>query len=317
MKKDIPVAILLLFGLSACKNNDYTIQFKALNEGLKQYGNNIRESNLLIYDDLSDKLHDARMAAKAGIWQPKAAYVKTVADSMMAFIEALNDKLKKEAGLADTGNSAIAGGNNQDAVKTVFEKQGYAEILYRKLIDFNEKALATLNPDEFKDNPILEADLKKAKETFRKQFPIYKEMPVADWFKNTSAPAAMAMLNKLQNDVALTVNQLSGYFKNQIGCLDCGGFETFSVIAAQNSTYLKAGQLLEITAGVGTFSWASRPKITINGKHIALDQAGVAIYKMKTPEKAGKYSVPVKIEYVKPDGSASSLIKKIEYIVEK
>jgi len=93
------------------------------------------------------------------------------------------------------------------------------------------------------------------------------------------------------------------FCRSQIGVLDGGGFQVFSAIAAQNTTFLKSGELLEITAGVGSFSVAARPKITIDGKNIPLDPDGTAIYRIKAPGKPGKHVIPVKIEFVKPDGS--------------
>ncbi|MBK6379818.1 MAG: hypothetical protein IPF72_08815 [Chitinophagaceae bacterium] len=61
--------------------------------------------------------------------------------------------------------------------------------------------------------------------------------------------------------------------------------ETFQVIIGQSSNCVKAGDNLEITAGVGAFSAASQPKFTIGDKLISGDDNGIAIYKLKLHQK--------------------------------
>jgi hypothetical protein len=49
---------------------------------------------------------------------------------------------------------------------------------------------------------------------------------------------------------------------------------------------------------------------------VPLDESnGVAVYKFKTSLKAGKYSVPVKIEYTDFDGKRKVLTNKMDYTV--
>jgi hypothetical protein len=64
-------------------------------------------------------------------------------------------------------------------------------------------------------------------------------------------------------------------------------FERFSAVIVQNTNHLKAGEVLEIHAGVGAFGEAARPGITIDGKP------------------------------VKPGGTEAIVLKDITYIVDK
>jgi hypothetical protein len=83
----------------------------------------------------------------------------------------------------------------------------------------------------------------------------------------------------------------------------------------QSSSYVKAGEKIEINAGIGYLSTTLQPKITINQKLFQLNENGVAVYKFKTPLKAGKYYMSVKIEYTEQDGAKGLMEKNIEYTV--
>jgi gliding motility-associated protein GldM len=74
------------------------------------------------------------------------------------------------------------------------------------------------------------------------------------------------------------------------------------------------GQELEITAGVGAFSKAALPSVTINGASAALNSDGVAVYKT-TANGAGEHVVKVNIDFKKPDGTMGHTEKEIKYTV--
>ena len=127
---------------------------------------------------------------------------------------------------------------------------------------------------------------------------------------------AFAMLQKIETDVAIIENALLNYFYQQTtsrshSCV------SFSAIVTQTTSYCKAGENINIYAGIGEFTSAPKPDITINGKQVPLDAEGVAIYTFKANEAPGKYIVPVTIRFLKPDGSQEILSKKISYEVAK
>jgi gliding motility-associated protein GldM len=74
------------------------------------------------------------------------------------------------------------------------------------------------------------------------------------------------------------------------------------------------GQELEITAGVGAFSKAAKPTISINGSAVGLNQDGVAVYKT-TVNGAGEHVVNVNVAFTKPDGNPATMTKQIKYVV--
>jgi hypothetical protein len=96
--------------------------------------------------------------------------------------------------------------------------------------------------------------------------------------------------------------------------LDCGRHEIIRPVIMQDKSYVKVGENIKITAGICMFSINSDPQITVNGKP-ATTEYGIASYNLKASLKAGGYSVPVKMEYIKPDGTKNIFIKNIEYTV--
>ncbi len=57
------------------------------------------------------------------------------------------------------------------------------------------------------------------------------------------------------------------YCHNQIGSVEVH-MDQVGVLVGQNSNYLMPGQQLQITAGVGAYSSAAAPKISINGSGV-------------------------------------------------
>ena len=74
------------------------------------------------------------------------------------------------------------------------------------------------------------------------------------------------------------------------------------------------GQEVRITAGVGAFSKAAAPNITIDGSNVALNAEGVAELKFNAGG-TGAYSKKVVINYLKPDGTRGTTEKEIKYTV--
>ena len=239
-------------------------------------------------------------------WLPMATAVKQQRDTITAYVDELRARLKRDTGTGD----------GRDAVERLFEKQGKAIELYGRLKEFNEKALAVLKPDAFNDNPIVKANIINTQESLRAGLPICKESPVAGYFKNLSLPDATAMLNKTQADIEVTEGMMLDYLNSQSTShlLIC---EPYLPLVMQNSSRFKAGQQLEINVGICDFRGTLNPTISINGQKIVLNDGGVAVYKKNITEKAGKYNIPIRMEYYSPDGNQRSISKKLEYIVEE
>lgn len=95
------------------------------------------------------------------------------------------------------------------------------------------------------------------------------------------------------------------------------GYDNFSVIVGQSTNIAEQGDEIFISAGIGAFSRVASAKIYIEGKQIALNENAVAVYKFKAIGNPGKYSVPVKINYINVDGKEKSENVNIDYNIKK
>jgi gliding motility-associated protein GldM len=140
---------------------------------------------------------------------------------------------------------------------------------------------------------------------------------IKDWNNNyfhmTPSVAVITLLSKFQSDVKNSEAQMIDYCHNQIGSVKLV-YDQFQAIAQASRTYAMPGEEIEITAGVGAFSAAAKPRITIGGQLQNLTSDGTAMFKT-TASGAGDHTVDVKIEYAKPDGSIAVVNKPVKYTV--
>ena len=87
----------------------------------------------------------------------------------------------------------------------------------------------------------------------------------AAYFHMVPTVAAITMLSKFQNDVKTSENRVVAFCHEQVGKVTVR-FDTYAAIIGQSSNYLMPGQEMDITAGVGAFSKAAIPSITIDGQ---------------------------------------------------
>ncbi len=310
MRYFIPLSAIILFFSSCSDNSESTLNvFRATEEGLQQSNKTISQANEAIYHSLKEQLADSRNWESTIIWQPKAMYIKELSDSIIKYIRELKEELKNEAGTDKPGDNGSSQEGNLTVTDHVFESHGRGKELFEKLLKYRQDVLLVdsgLN-EMFRDNVII----------FIGNFDYTRNDKAAfikTYFNNIPLIATNAMLSKFENNVKIIENRLVTYCYNRTFIID-EHYTVFRAIVAQSSNYVKAGDEIEITAGVGSFSTASQPKFMIDGKLISGDENGIVVYKFKTPSKAGKYSKAIKIEYTKPDGTKESMTKNIEYTV--
>jgi hypothetical protein len=122
------------------------------------------------------------------------------------------------------------------------------------------------------------------------------------------------ILEKIKNDFLLLESKFSGYFNNQVGVY-ISDYTSFSCLIGQNTTHLKSGETLEISAGIGAFTLAANPSFVINGKILQPDENARAIYKLEVSGK-GKKAIPIKILYTSSKGEKESKEFNVEYFID-
>jgi len=140
-----------------------------------------------------------------------------------------------------------------------------------------------------------------------------------DWaysyFHMTPTIAAITILSKFENDVKNSESQVVEYCHKKIGDVEVV-FDAYTAFAGTNSQYLMPGQELTITAGVGAFSKAAQPQVTIDGTSVAINaSSGAAEYKT-TVGGAGSYSKKVRISFFNQStGKPDSKEVEVKYTV--
>lgn len=297
--------------------------FKTVNNSLMNANGVIDEKNIGVYRSFDELAKDEQTRANALKWQPLANEAAKLSADANKYIEDLKLKLKQEANLKTENGVEEFKEDDLDAATRLFDKKGEGPKLQKRLEDFKTQLLNILDPNKFTDQAD-KKDVVEEKEKLAKTLPLDLSIPKSqsgntnyDWtqayFHMTPTIAALTMLSKFQNDIKNSEAQMVDYCLSKVGSVKVV-FDEFQPLIGTNATYLMPGQDLEITAGIGAYSKAARPTITINGASAPLNAEGVGVYKTQV-SGVGSKSVVVNINYVKPDGTTGSVSKTINYTV--
>ena len=92
-------------------------------------------------------------------------------------------------------------------------------------------------------------------------------------------------------------------------------FTVFAPLINISRSIVKPGEAIEITAGIGGFIVLAKPGITIAGNRVPVLSSSIAQYEFKAPRRPGKYSIPIALEFYKPDGSKALNEQVVTYEV--
>jgi len=328
-QKMINMMYLVLTALLALNvSNEVLEAFKTVNKSINTSNTALDNKNKVIYDAFAKELEDPQVKAKAAIWAPKAEQVKKLSADVSNYLDNMKQQLKQESGLKkDEKGQEEFKEDDLDAATRLFTEKGEGKKMYEALTAYKKNVLAVLNPEEFKDNPDLAKAIAAKKAEFLRTLPLDMTPPAKanaeksgdegkDWtfnyFHMTPTIASLTILSKFQNDVKNSEAQLVDYIHSQVGQVKIV-YNKFAAIAQANRTYAMPGDDIEVTAGIGAFSDAAQPNITINGQHMPLTD-GKALFKT-TASGAGEHSVAVKIEYTTPDGKHEVKDETVKYTV--
>ncbi len=279
-----------------------------------------------IFKSFQRKKEDEKTREKAEKWLPVAEEAKKLSDEMYKYIEEMKLELKKEAQLhKNEAGEEVYKEDDLEAGTRLFveaapEGKGQGKIMFEKLKAFRDKILAV-------DSLILggvEKD-KSIRSLVGPGIPLDLSIPKSSagnsgqqawefgYFHMTPAVAAITILSKFENDVKNTEAQVVEFCHKQIGEVEIV-YDAFQAFAQSSTQYAMPGEELVITAGIGAFSKAAKPTITIDGANVPLKEDGSAEYKT-TVGGSGSYAKKVKISYYKPDGTLASVDKEVKYTV--
>jgi len=310
-QKMINLMYLVLTALLALNvSSEILNAFKTVNNSLNNANNIIENKNQGIFNTFQKMLEDPKTKDKAAIYKPEADKAKAISDEVYNYIDALKTELKQEAGLhKDENGEEKFAEENLEAATRLFDTKGKGPELLQKLTDFKAQ--------------ILDVDT-AAKAHFANSLPLDLSVPKSKsgnsdiswttaYFHMTPTIAALTILSKFQNDVKNSEAQIVEYLFSKVGEVKVQ-YDQFAAIAETDKSYAMEGDEIHITAGVGAFSAAAKPNISINGSYQNLSSDGTVTYTTKA-SGVGDHNVPVNIEYTKPDGTKTTVQKVVKYTV--
>ncbi|MFT3908831.1 MAG: gliding motility protein GldM [Ferruginibacter sp.] len=319
-QKMINLMYLVLTALLALNvSSEILNAFKVVDKSLMTSNVNLDGANKTLFQSLDQKLKDPMTSEKAKPWNDKALIAKAESEKLDKYIEDLKIELKKEAGskMVDVEGKQVEQFKEDDleaATRLFGNGEGGKNkgVEFEKMLGDYRKKMLGIDPEigkEFATSLAVE-DMEKSKVVG--QDGKTKEFTEA-YFHMTPTVAALTLLSKFQNNVRNAENQVVTYCHNQVGAVKVV-YDEFTALVGQNSNYVMPGEDLEITAGVGAYSKAAKPEITIAGSGVALDADGRAVYKTKA-SGAGARSVPVNVTFTKPDGTKETKSFDVKYTV--
>ncbi|MFN8246600.1 MAG: gliding motility protein GldM [Ferruginibacter sp.] len=319
-QKMINLMYLVLTALLALNvSSEILNAFKVVDKSLMLSNENLDGANKTLFTSLDAKLKDPMTAEKAKPWNDKALVAKGLSEGLDKFIEELKVELKKEAGakMVEVDGKQVEQFKEDDleAATRLFGNgeggKNKGVELEKKLSDYRKQMLA-IDPEIAKEfaTTLAVEDMEKNKTVGQDGKP--KEFTEA-FFHMTPTVAALTLLSKFQNNVRNAENQVVTYCHNQVGAVKVV-YDEFAALVGQSSNYVMPGEEIEITAGVGAYSKAAKPVISIGGASATVGPDGRASYKTKA-SGAGARTVPVVVRYTKPDGTQESKTFDVKYTV--
>jgi gliding motility-associated protein GldM len=309
-QKMINIMYLVLTALLALNVSAEILNaFRTVDNSLIGTNQAINNSTETILRSLNDKRGEAETKVKADLWYPKAVEAQRLSKEMTDYIQKLRDRILKEAGF-DPGKNKDSSfkADNLDIATRIMVEQKEGDKLKAKLEEYRKKLLDI--------DPLIRAEFDKSLQ-INTAMPIVMDKSNKTWssgyFHMVPTVAAMTILSKFANDVKTSENKVVEFAHNQVGKVVVR-YDAFAAIVGQSSNYIMPGQDIEISAGVGAFSRAAAPTITINGQNAPLGAEGQATLKV-SGGGLGKHSVPVVIRFKDQDGIFQTVNKNVEYTV--
>jgi gliding motility-associated protein GldM len=309
-QKMINIMYLVLTALLALNvSSEILNAFKTVRRSLENTNTTVNQSTATILKSLEEKTLEQQTKERALIWFPKAKQATDISKKLYDYIDGLKSKILSLAGgsLGDPSKSFKE--DNLDIVTKIMVKEGEGKKL-KAMLEQYSKDIKAIDPEldsAFRNINFVDVSN-----------PPGRDGKVKDWdiayFNMVPTVAGLTILSKFQNDIRTAENKVVAECHKKVGEVKVV-FDSYAAIVGQNSNYLMPGQQLEITAGIGAFSKAAQPTISIAGSNVAIGEEGFALYKTQAGG-VGSHSIPVRITYTNQvTGKTETLEKNIEYVV--
>jgi hypothetical protein len=251
--------------LCACTNRKKSGFNEQLARAFNESDATILQSTTIILKSLEDLKDDPVITYRAAPWFEKAVSIDSLTRTLIVKIDsAINNKI--------TLTDIIQINDSIEAYKKVLLKTD-TEIVGMLSMQFNDicKFFSLAGRDSSGTN--------------------------SSWKQVLSNDEAILFLAALKNKVRILENKLVQFCHVKVPAYD-DGFGFYNLIIGQNAKILAPGSKLEINAGVGAFSKAALPEVSIRNKIIPLNEEGYARYIHKVPDTPGEYEILVRVSFI-------------------
>ena len=315
-QKMINIMYLVLTALLALNvSSEILNAFKVVDKSLTTSNTNLSSANETLYKSLQAKVADPITAEKAKIWNAKAEQAKKISGDLYSFIDGIKTQLKAEAGskMVTVDGQQVEQFKEDDleAATRLFGNgpggKNLGPQLEQKLKDYKVAMLA-IDPEiksQFASTLSVDGAAAKGQDGKVKSF-------TDAYFHMTPTVAGITLLSKFQNNVKNSENQVVSFCHAKVGEVKVK-FDKTGVLIGQSANYVMPGQEIEVTAGIGAYSSAAAPQISINGSGVSVVD-GQGKYKFQA-SGGGPHTVPVTVRYKDQDGNEKTETKNVEYTV--
>ena len=309
-QKMINIMYLVLTALLALNvSSEILNAFKTVNRSLENTNKTVNLSTLTIMKSLEDKTTDPQTKDRAIPWFANAQKVVATSQGLYDYLETLKNKILTLAGGKPGDPTVKFKEDNLDIVTKLMVKDGDGKKLLAALTKYKTDVLGVDSAINAEFAKSLNIDVT----TFPGNDGKTRAWEVA-YFNMVPTVAGLTILSKFQNDIKTAENKVVTFCHQKVGEVKVI-FDSYAAIVGQNSNYLMPGQELEIKAGVGAFSKAAQPTISIGGSNVAIGEEGYALYK-SAAGGVGQHSIPVRISFFnQTTGKEDVREVKVEYTV--
>lgn len=279
--------------------------FKTLDKSLKENNEILQAQIERSYNSLERKLDDPKSAEKAKVIMPHVIVISKSSTALINYIDSISADISKVVSLENTNSKQVFDEADRTVAKKIFTQQKLTT-LKGKLAQFRSQMLGIDTIASRQLQTIIDDILKE-------------ESEIVDHFSFGNLPAigAISMLTRLQNKVRIVEQLMVQFCDSRVSSYEEDFYTEFSALSMLSSKYVKRGDEVEVSAGVGAFSLKAKPKVMFNGKHIPVNVEGMAVYKFQAPNRPGKYFITTNIEFTDYDDRQHSIQRKLNYVVLK
>jgi gliding motility-associated protein GldM len=309
-QKMINIMYLVLTAILAINvSNEVIVAFKTVDASLQKSTGSLNAANDKMLAILKEEQTNEQSAQQAAIWEPKADSVRMLSAALSDYIDDLKHQVKVGAGLEIKDGVERFSDDNLNSSTNLFENQGKGKELEAKLYAYKAQILGldTAINNEFQNSlpmdiapPLTTGDDGKPKDFTRA------------YFHMTPTVAALTMLSKFQNNIANSENKVVAFCQREIGEVKVHMDKT-AVLVNASASYVMPGDKLTIQAGVGAYSSAAAPIVTIRGTNVPVVD-GVAKMDI-TAAGSGQQTVDVDVVYTNEHGVKVTSPEKVQFTV--